>query len=98
MLDLIQSIGGLVSSLIGIVIALALLAFFWGLAKFIFNVSGDEKAVQEGKRIMLCGIIALFVMVSVWGIVRFIQGELNLQKFLPPSTPAPSAPTNPLNA
>jgi uncharacterized membrane protein YidH (DUF202 family) len=83
MLDLINRVGQLVDSLIVIVIALALLAFFWGLAKFIFNVSGDQKSVEEGKRIMLWGIIALFVMISVWGIVRFIQTELNLTKFLP---------------
>ena len=82
MLELINSVGRLVNSLVVIVIALAVLAFFWGLAKFIFNVSGDEKSVEEGKRIMIWGVIALFVMVSVWGIIRFVQGELNLRRFL----------------
>lgn len=96
MLELINSVGRLVNSLVVLVIALAVLAFFWGLAKFIFNVSGDEKSVEEGKRIMIWGIIALFVMVSVWGIIRFAQGELNLRRFLPP--PTQSNPTNPLNA
>jgi hypothetical protein len=96
MLELINSVGRLVNSLVLLVIALAVLAFFWGLAKFIFNVSGDEKSVEEGKRIMIWGIIALFVMVSVWGIIRFAQGELNLRRFLPP--PTQSNPTNPLNA
>lgn len=97
MLELIKSVGGLVNSLIAIVIGLALLAFFWGLAKFIFNVSGDEKSIEEGKRIMIWGIITLFVMVSVWGIVGFLQGELNLRKFLPSPTPTPtpSTPTEP---
>lgn len=96
MLELINSVGRLVNSLVVIVIALAVLAFFWGLAKFIFNVSGDEKSVEEGKRIMIWGIITLFVMVSVWGIIRFAQGELNLRRLLPP--PTQSNPTNPLNA
>jgi len=75
---LISSIGEMVQYLTILAAALALLAFFWGLAKFIFRVGGDEKAVEEGKTIMKWGLIALFVMVSVWGIVGFMQSELGL--------------------
>ena len=50
---------------------MALLAFFWGLAKYIFH-SNDEEKKAEGKNIMIWGIVALFVMASVWGIVKFI--------------------------
>ena len=80
MLELINSVGRLVNSLVVIVIALAVLAFFWGLAKFIFNVSGDEKSVEEGKRIMIWGVIALFVMVSVWGLVRFVGQAFGIEQ------------------
>ncbi|KKT14382.1 MAG: hypothetical protein UW83_C0028G0006 [Parcubacteria group bacterium GW2011_GWD1_44_9] len=76
--DLIRAVGGLINPIIAILVGVALLAFFWGLAKFIFRVGGDEKAVEEGKRIMKWGLIALFVMVSVWGIVKFMQRALNL--------------------
>ncbi|MDO8471266.1 MAG: hypothetical protein Q7S49_01515 [bacterium] len=76
--DLIRAVGGLINPLIAILVGVALLAFFWGLAKFIFHVGGDEKAVDDGKRIMKWGLVALFVMVSVWGIVIFIQKALNL--------------------
>ena len=65
MLDIINAVGGLVNMSFTIVAGLALLAFFWGLARFIFHVGGDEKAVDEGKRIMKWGLLALFVMVSV---------------------------------
>lgn len=68
--------GKLISRLITIAAGLALLAFFWGLAMFIFRVGGDEKAVDKGKVLMKWGLIALFVLVSVWGIIRFFQGEL----------------------
>lgn len=86
--DLISAFGGLINQLIVIVVAVALLVFLWGLAKFIFRVSGDEKAVEEGKRIMIWGLIALFIMVSVWGIIGFFQGSL-----LPGG--GPSTPTTP---
>ncbi|MEK7185719.1 MAG: pilin [Patescibacteria group bacterium] len=61
-----------INTLLAILVALALLYFMWGLARMIFRVAGDEKAIEEGKRIMLWGIISLFVMVSVWGIVNFL--------------------------
>ena len=76
--DLILAVGRLINPLIAISVGLALLAFFWGLAKFIFRVGGDEKAVDDGKRIMKWGLVALFVIVSVWGIIRFMQSELGL--------------------
>jgi hypothetical protein len=68
----------IVELLIILVAALALLAFFFGLMKFIFKVGGDEKAIEQGRNLMKWGIIALFVMMSVWGIIRFFQDEFDL--------------------
>ena len=68
---LVRSIGRLVDLALPIVVALALLGFFWGLVKFIF-AQGNEEAKADAKKIMLWGLIALFVMVSVWGLVGFI--------------------------
>lgn len=88
--DLIRAFGGLLNPLIRIVVAIALLVFFWGLVKFIFRVGGDEKAVADGRRLMIWGVIALFVMVSIWGIINFIAAAL-----LPGGNPAPPTPPNP---
>ena len=68
----------LIQDAVPLVGGLALLAFIWGLAKFISRVGGDEKAVTEGKKLMLWGLIALFVMISVWGILRFFYSSLGL--------------------
>lgn len=76
--QLINAFGGILNSLIVILIALALFVFLWGLVKFIFRVGGDEKAVAEGKRVMIWGLIALFIMVSVWGIIELVQDDLGL--------------------
>ena len=73
---LISRIGDLVRTLILVVAGIALLVFFWGLAKFILKVGGDEKAVDQGKALMKWGLIALFIMMSVWGIIRFFQNGL----------------------
>ncbi|HCC05551.1 TPA: hypothetical protein DEP58_04625 [Patescibacteria group bacterium] len=71
----VNSIGTLVGQLIPIVIALGLLFFIWGLVQFIL-ASGDEAAKDIGKRRMIWGVMALFVIVAVWGIVGLL-GELS---------------------
>lgn len=76
---LVRSIGRIVDLSLPIVIAIALLGFFWGLVKFIF-AQGDETAKVEAKKIMLWGLVALFVMISVWGLVRFAQRAFGLQE------------------
>ncbi|OHA89450.1 MAG: hypothetical protein A3C70_02950 [Candidatus Zambryskibacteria bacterium RIFCSPHIGHO2_02_FULL_43_14] len=74
---LVQSIGTLVDLALPIVVGLALLAFFWGLVKFIF-AQGNEESKADAKKIMLWGLIALFVMVSVWGLVNFIGSAFGI--------------------
>lgn len=68
---LIDRIGSLIQQMIPFVAALALLFFFYGLAKFILS-AGNEDAREEGKKIMFWGVIALFVMASIWGIIKVL--------------------------
>jgi len=56
--------------------ASALLVFLWGLAQYVFKAE-DENSIQYGKFLMTWGILALFILVSVWGILRFFYGEFN---------------------
>jgi len=73
--------------LVPLLIDLAVLAFFWGLVKFIF-AQGSEKSSADGKKIMIWGLIGLFVMISVWGIIKFFQDILGVGGIttLPPPT------------
>jgi len=76
--SLIVSVGQIVQSLTVLVMGLALLFFFWGLAKFIFS-AGNEEKLAEGKSIMVWGVIALFFMSSIWGIVAVVGRELGIR-------------------
>jgi hypothetical protein len=69
---LIAQIGAIIASLIPIAFGAGLLAFFWGLAKYIFS-AGSEDSKGEGKQIMIWGVIALFVMSSVFGLVELLR-------------------------
>lgn len=75
--DVVRYILGFVNLLLPIVGALALLAFFKGLIGFIRN-SGDTKAHQDGKNLMIWGVIALFIMVSFLGIITIVKRDLGL--------------------
>ena len=81
--SLIKLFLDIVGLLIPVVAGLTLLTFFWGLAKFIARVGGDTKAVTEGKNLMIWGIIGLFIMVSIWGILSFLTGEFGFDYALP---------------
>ena len=75
--DIVDTIGGLITSITPIIVALALLYFFWGLAKYVLS-AGDEDKKTEGRNVMIWGIIALFVMVSVWGLVQVVASTLGV--------------------
>lgn len=62
--------------------ALALLYFMFGVWKFVKD-AGDEKAREEGKKVMLAGVIGLAVMVSVWGLVAMVAGTIGGGLVLP---------------
>lgn len=87
--ELIDLIVGLIELTLPVLVGLALLAFLWGLVKFIYRVGGDEKAVTDGKNLMLWGLIALFILVSLMGIIAFFQSDLGL------TGPGPYLPTGP---
>lgn len=75
--NLIQSVGDLVNLLIPIMGGIAMLAFFYGLAKYIFQAD-DEEAREEGKKVMIAGVAGLFLIAAIGGIVEFIANAFDL--------------------
>ena len=69
--SLVGSLGELIGFTIPVLIALAVLLFIWGLIKFVF-AGGDDDSRSEGKKLMIWGIITLFVIVSIWGLVGLL--------------------------
>ncbi|MCF7843298.1 hypothetical protein K9M47_00185 [Candidatus Gracilibacteria bacterium] len=67
-----------VSRLVPFMIGVAVIAFFWFLIQYIWK--GDESAGkrQEGLKGMGYSLLALFVMVSVWGIIAVMSSILGV--------------------
>lgn len=55
----------------------ATIVFFYGIAKFIWSADSDTGR-EEGKKSILYGIIGLFIMFSVYGIVAFIKATFHI--------------------
>ena len=66
----------ILNGLVGLLILVAILAFFWGLIKYLFSGGGEDKS--EGLNLMFSGVIAIFVMVSIWGIIRLLQNTFGV--------------------
>lgn len=55
----------------------AVVVFFLGIVQFIWaSRSGEKDGVTKGRSFMIWGLVGLFVMFSVWGIIKFAQGVL----------------------
>lgn len=69
-------VGCIISRTIYFLIGLAVIVFIFGIFKMISS-EGNEK--QGGRELMLWGVIGIFVMISVWGLVAILQGTFGLE-------------------
>lgn len=74
--DLLGLISRVLNAIVPVLIAFAVVYFLYGVFKYVF--SDDEDAKDKAKEVMIYGIIGIFVMVSVWGLVNILGGTLNL--------------------
>ncbi len=65
---------GIFNQLIQLLTVVALAVFFWGLAQYVFKADQDP-AIAKGKFLMTWGVLALFVLISVWGILQLLYGD-----------------------
>ncbi len=64
------------SSVIPFIFALAVVMFLWGAVNFFILNSDEEAKRAQGRQFMLWGIIALAVMLSVWGLVGIVRSTV----------------------
>jgi hypothetical protein len=58
-------------------IGLAVVIFIYGVITTILAEGGEKK--EDGKKFMFWGIIGIFVMVSVWGLVAILKNTFKLE-------------------
>ena len=67
----------IINPLIVLGFAVAVLYFFFGVFQFV-SKAGDEKGREEGKRSIVWGLVGMFIMVSVFGIIRVILNTFSI--------------------
>lgn len=70
--SLIQCVTSFFQLAVPVLVALALLYFFWGIASFILKAD-DQEELKKGRARMLWGIVALFLILSIAGLIGVIQ-------------------------
>jgi hypothetical protein len=69
-------INGMIRPLVPLLIGLAVVVFVYGVLLLVLSEGGEKK--EEGKEFMFWGIIGIFVMVSVWGLVSVLKSTFGL--------------------
>ena len=77
----------LMQAVVPLLVALAVVSFVYGIIQYFLFPDNEEKR-KAGKTFMFWGIVTLFVMVSIWGLVGIFSGT-----FLDGKTVLPSLPT-----
>ena len=67
----------LINPLLFLLMALALAYFFWGGAQFILNADNTEVR-KKGKQAMLYGLVGLFIMTAVLGILGLLMNSFGI--------------------
>lgn len=62
----------LMDSIVPLLMALAVVGFVYGIIQYFLNPDNEEKR-KAGKNFMFWGIVTLFVMVSIWGLVGILS-------------------------
>ena len=76
----------LLAIIIRILIASALAVFGWGIVKLII-AANDPKKIEQAKYMILWGIISVFVLASMAGILKFIKTYIGIPNNSPIQVP-----------
>lgn len=64
----------IINPLIGLMFAIALVVFIFGVIEFIRERDANSEKANTGKQHLLWGLVGMFIMVSVFGIMNLIKG------------------------
>jgi hypothetical protein len=75
-----------INYVLGILIGLAILGFFWGLVRYLFNAKGGLEQ-RKASMMMVYGVLAIFFMISIFGVVSLLQLSFGINGTAPINPP-----------
>jgi len=73
---LLKWFSGILSLAVPIIISIAVVWFIWSVFQYAIAANEEDKA--KAKTHIIWGIVGLFIMVSVWGLVGILSSTFNL--------------------
>jgi hypothetical protein len=64
--------------LVPVLMAMCLVAFMWGVINYFFINGGKEDSRAQGRQFMIWSILALALMFSLWGVIKFLLSTLGI--------------------
>lgn len=90
--SLITKVNSILKSILPIIVSVAVIYFVYQV--LMYTISGDEEKKKVAKGGMIYGIIGLFVMVSIWGLVGILSGTFNFTATTPSLPGLPTSTSN----
>ncbi len=63
--------GAILNRIVPLLISIAIVYFIWQVFKY--TIAADEEAKGAAKTHIIYGIVGIFIMVSIWGLVAILQ-------------------------
>lgn len=76
--SLISVIGDILVNVVPLLIGIAVIVFLIGVIRYVTVGREEEEKRASARNMMIYGIIGIFVMVSVWGLVNILGGTFDL--------------------
>lgn len=69
----------IINPIILLVFSIGFLWFMWGLVAVLWNLKSGE-VTQESKDRIIWGIVGMFIMVTVWGIISLVTNTFGIDQ------------------
>ena len=86
--DLVDYAIKIMNSVIGTLVVAGLVLYFFGIVRHMVKKEYAESA--QSRKFLLMGVVVLFVMVSIWGILEILDNTLRGQTFSEPASKSSS--------
>ncbi len=74
--SLVAFVTDILKTLVILIFALTFLVFIWGIIKNWILKGGSDEGAENGKKVVVAGIVGFVVMVSIWGILSLLQSSI----------------------
>jgi hypothetical protein len=91
-------IGFINAVLVPLVLAIAFIAFLYGVFQYFIAGGANEEKRKQGRDFVMWSIIGFVVMFSLWGVVNLLMSSLGLNNNARPALPTFGGPSSSVNS